>query len=368
MKIKNNLRIFHLLLFLLIASGFVYKIIYLKSYSYLSFTFTNVQGQHSLSQNLSEGQGKIEHISNNTVQDIKSNIKTLGDILNGEDGIIFIETTDKMQPQPLVLCAIESAARVYPDRPVVFFMKGLRDAGPEDYGIKALRYFPTISSMDNIYIFPLIIDELFKDTPFLTWYKKIDPEKENYWIHNLADSCRLALIWKYGGIYMDTDIISSRPVPYKNFAAAEFPKSSSNGVFGFSSQHNFIWRCMEDFVQNYDGSFWGLQGPYLFTRVLKQICELRGFNGTEDSTCGNITFLNPQRFYPISYGDWKSYYAVWDNLPTFNDSYALHLWNQMNSKEKRTMVPGSNTLVEHLYKMYCPSTYAALQRNESIYL
>lgn len=167
---------------------------------------------------------------------------------------------------------------------------------------------------------------------------------------------------------MDTDIISIRPIPFKNFLAAEYPQSSSNGVFGFPSQHNFTWKCMEDFVQNYIGEIWGNQGPGLFTRVLKELCDLPDFKGVEDINCANISFLHMQRFYPISYGAWRDYYQVWDKMPTFNDSYALHLWNYMNKVEQRTMVPGSNTLVEHLYKEHCPSTYGAIQRNETIYL
>ncbi|XP_066445401.1 alpha-1,4-N-acetylglucosaminyltransferase-like [Eleutherodactylus coqui] len=272
-----------------------------------------------------------------------------------------------MQPQPLVLCAIESAARVYQDRPVVFFMKGFRDVDLED-NEKHTRYFPTLSSRENIYIFPLVMDEILKGTPLHSWYNKSNPEKERYWIHTLADSCRLALIWKYGGLYMDTDIITLRPVPCKNFLAGQHSKYSSNGIFGFSSNHNFTWACMESFVQNYDGGVWGSQGPTLFTRILKQLCDLPDFEDIKDISCENISFLHPRRFYPIGYGGWTQFYEVWDTFPTFNDSYAVHLWNYMNQKERRTMVPGSNTLVDHLYKNHCPSTYKAIQRNESLYL
>lgn len=165
---------------------------------------------------------------------------------------------------------------------------------------------------------------------------------------------------------MDTDIISIQTIPNENFLAAESSKYSSNGIFRFSPHHNFTQKCMEDFVQNYNSRIWGHQGPHLFTRVLKKFCDLPKFNGTEDIMCGNISFLNPKRFYPISYPWWRRYYQVWDKFPTFNDSYALHLWNFMNH-ENVTMVPGSNTLVEHLYKEYCPSTYGAILRNETTY-
>ncbi|XP_073529090.1 alpha-1,4-N-acetylglucosaminyltransferase-like [Phyllobates terribilis] len=277
------------------------------------------------------------------------------EVLKEGDGIIFLETTDRMQPSSLVLCAIESAARVYKNQPVAIFMKGLNNTNIEEM---VKRHFPVLTSLRNIYFFPLRFEEVFADTPLHSWYQKINSQQQSFWTHVSSDACRLALIWKYGGIYMDTDFISIQTIPYKDFLAAESSQYCSNGIFGFSSHHDFTQICMEDFVKNYDSRIWGQQGPRLFTRILKKFCDLPEFVGSEDVMCGNNTLFNPQRFYPIICPEWKKYYEVWDKLPSFNDSYALHLWNFMN-KKKLTMVPGSNTLAEHLYKQYCPFTYNA---------
>ncbi|XP_069830355.1 alpha-1,4-N-acetylglucosaminyltransferase-like [Dendropsophus ebraccatus] len=281
------------------------------------------------------------------------------DVLKEGDGIIFLETSNRLQLPPLVVCALESTARVYKNQPVAFFMKGLNDTNLEE---TVKENFPMLLPLKNIYFFPLRLEEVFADTPLFSWYMKINPREQKHWIHVSADACRLALIWKYGGIYMDTDFISIRPIPKQDFLAAEYSYYSSNGVFRFSAHHNFTQICMEDFVRRYNSRIWGHQGPHLFTRILKKFCDIPKFNGTEDIMCGNITFYNPQRFYPILYPSWKKYYQVWDKLPTFNDSYSLHLWNYMN-RANVTMVPGSNTLVEHLYKVYCPSTYGAILQN-----
>ncbi|CAI9538726.1 unnamed protein product [Staurois parvus] len=300
-----------------------------------------------------------------TVGTTKHSKVTPEEILSGGNSIVFLETSERIQLPSLVLCAIESAAQVYPHRSVVLFMKGLNHTNAEDQE-NVLSHYPTLLSLDNIYIFPLIMEDIFNNTPLFNWYEKINSTLEKYWIHVSSDGCRLALIWKYGGIYMDTDIISIWPIPHMDFLAGESHQYSSNGVFGFPPQHNFTWTCMENFVKNYNGNSWGNQGPHLFTRVLKTVCDLPRFNNTEDIMCGNISFLNPQRFYPINYPSWGKFYEVWTKLPTFNESYALHLWNFMNHNRK-AMLPGSNTLVEHLYQQHCPSTYATLQRNESIY-
>ncbi|CAN2391463.1 acetylglucosaminyltransferase activity [Pristimantis euphronides] len=170
------------------------------------------------------------------------------------------------------------------------------------------------------------------------------------------------MIWKYGGIYMDTDVISIRLIPEGNFLAAEHSQSTSSSVFGLSPYHKLSWEFMEDFVQNYRGEVWGHQGPKLFTRIVKKYCGLPQFTSLDHMKCANVSYFHSDRFYPLPYASWKQYFNVWKTLPTFSNSYALHLWNYMNS-EKKSMVPGSNTLVEHLYKEHCPFTYAEILKN-----
>ncbi|OCT81152.1 alpha-1,4-N-acetylglucosaminyltransferase [Xenopus laevis] len=345
---SKGFKIFTLLL-LLVACGLFYK-------------NSNIQPSSPFKSIISPGStASISNNKNSSFSPI-----TPMDVLKKGNGIIFVETTDRMKPPSLVLCAVESAARVYKDRPVVFFMKGLPDINIMEDELKARKNFPTLSTFDNVYFFPLKIEKIFNDTPLMPWYKKVIPKFETYWTHVSSDGCRLALVWKHGGIYMDSDIISMRPIPDVNFLAAQSSQFSSNGIFGLTDHHIFSWKSMESFVQNYNGAIWGHQGPQLFTRILNQFCSIPPFKSTEDVKCGNISFLNPQRFYPIPYQAWGRYYDVWENVPTFNDSYALHLWNYMN-QGKKIMVPGSNTLIEHLYKQYCPTLYGALERNESIY-
>ncbi|OXB83449.1 UNVERIFIED_CONTAM: hypothetical protein H355_006296 [Colinus virginianus] len=285
-------------------------------------------------------------------------------VLNLGRSIIFLETTERLEPPPLVSCAVESAARIYQDRPIILFMKGLTNDTVLDSN-SSYTAFSLLSSMKNVFLFPLQMENVFQETPLLQWYNEVDPEEEKNWVHVSSDASRLALIWKYGGIYMDTDVISIRPIPEGSFLAAQKSRFSSNGIFGFPAHHKFIWDCMENFVLKYNGNIWGNQGPFLMTRMLKAICNLTDFEGVEDHSCQNISFLNPQRFYPIPYPAWSRYYDVWDKVPDFNHSYALHLWNFMN-RNRKAVVAGSNSLAEKLYKTYCPSTYEDLIQNAEL--
>uniref|UniRef100_H3B0R8 Alpha 1,4-glycosyltransferase domain-containing protein n=2 Tax=Latimeria chalumnae TaxID=7897 RepID=H3B0R8_LATCH len=271
-------------------------------------------------------------------------------------GIVFIETTEELEPPPLVVCAVESAARIYPERPVLLFMKGL----PAPNRTAHSQAIDLLSKIRNVFVLPLNFKVIFNCTPLQSWYDKVIPENEMYWTHVSSDASRLALIWKYGGIYLDSDVISMRPIPEENFLAAQSSRYSSNGVLGFREHHPFVWDSMKDFVENYDGNSWGHQGPELMTRMLNKLCTLPTFEGPqEDAACQNISFLQPNRFYPIPYSEWEKFFMVLDPFPDFNQSYALHLWNFMNNKGLK-VEPGSNHLIEKLFIKYCPTTYRVL--------
>lgn len=277
-------------------------------------------------------------------------------------GIFFVETSERMVLPSLVACSIESAARTYPTRPVYFLMRGLR----EDTSIQLnsdCRVIFLLSSMKNVHILPLRFEALFKDTPLQSWYHKVDPTMQRYWTHHVSDACRQALLWKYGGIYMDTDVISIKPIPVEDFLAAESPTLCSSAVLGFKLHHPFIWACMEDYVENYNGDIWIQQGPRLYTRMAEKYCKMPNFELIGDAMCSNFSYLQPRRFFPIAFDKWFQFFEIWDkNDNTFSISYALHFWNYMN-KEHKEVTAGSNTVAEHLFKQYCPLTYDIFVKN-----
>ncbi|XP_032887385.1 alpha-1,4-N-acetylglucosaminyltransferase-like [Amblyraja radiata] len=284
-------------------------------------------------------------------------------------GIMFVETTDKVELTPLVMCSVESTARQNPDKPIYFFMKGF-SGNLSQYPEPKYRLIQLLSSMKNVVLLPLNATELFDDTSLKFWHRKVNPEKEKFWTHVFADGCRLALLWKYGGIYLDSDIISMRPMPFANFTCPQHLKTVSNGAIGFSHRHHpVLWNFMEDFVANYIGHIWGHQGPGLITRVLKRWCQtdnLAPFIGKE---CNGISIWITNRFYPITFPDWKKYYSSWkkkDIERTFSATYGAHVWNYMNRKNKKEIIAGSGSLIEHFFQLYCPTAYRdVIQLNHS---
>ncbi|XP_067897463.1 alpha-1,4-N-acetylglucosaminyltransferase-like [Heterodontus francisci] len=288
-------------------------------------------------------------------------------------GIIFVETTDKVEPTPLAVCSVEAAARLNPDKPIYYFMKGF-SGNLTQYPHPHYAGIPLLSSISNIVLLSLKPTELFEGTPLNEWYQKVNPDLERYWTHVLADGCRLALLWKYGGIYLDTDIISMKPLPFVNFTCLQGEGIFNNAALGFHDiHHNFLLDCMEDFVANYIGHVWGYQGPQLITRVLKRWCKSNNPADFTGKGCDGISLWVTRRFYPILYSSWESYYVPWkkENIESFfSGTYGAHVWNYMNSSMKRKIIAGSRSLLEYFFQLYCPTTYRNLiiSRNSSVSL
>lgn len=85
---------------------------------------------------------------------------------------------------------------------------------------------------------------IFKDTPLQRWAHNIPQYKlfDNYFSH-LTDAMRLALLWKYGGIYLDTDAIIMRNMAkVRNALGVQHPSEIATGEINgkFSLASNLV--------------------------------------------------------------------------------------------------------------------------------
>ncbi|XP_078419654.1 lactosylceramide 4-alpha-galactosyltransferase-like [Cetorhinus maximus] len=282
-------------------------------------------------------------------------------------GIMFVETTDALELSALAVCSVESASLRNPDKPVYYFLKGF-SGNLLHYPRPRHEAIHVLSSLKNVTISPLSLKALFQDTPLSSWYEQVNPFWEKYWVHVLSDACRIALLWKYGGIYLDTDIISLKPLEFQNFICAEGYQTANSAALGFKKQHKFIWDCMEDYVRNYDGDIWGYQGPALVSRVLKRWCQSNDLGQFFNLECKDISYLPPKYFYPISYTRWESYFQRWrksDIESVFAETKGVHVWNYKNINQQKQVTAGSGTLMEYFFSKYCPTTYKSLVKRAS---
>uniref|UniRef100_A0A6S9V4Q1 Alpha 1,4-glycosyltransferase domain-containing protein n=1 Tax=Chrysotila carterae TaxID=13221 RepID=A0A6S9V4Q1_CHRCT len=153
------------------------------------------------------------------------------------------------------------------------------------------------------------LSELLAETPAAAWISSTQPEAEEgpYYYSHLTDVLRLALLYKEGGVYLDSDVLLLRPfrladvptthaslapaaatAPMRNAIGIESYTGSSwspfrnhvlNGaVLVFPPSSPFLWNAMDEFARTYNPKLWGWNGPELLTRVHARC----GFGGDDE--------------------------------------------------------------------------------------
>ena len=83
---------------------------------------------------------------------------------------------------------------------------------------------------------------------------------------------RWLLLWKYGGIYLDTDVLVKEDLSnLGNFAGFESDKYVGAGVIGLTPRHELSMKALIKFAMEFDGTVWGAYGPELLTDVLESL-------------------------------------------------------------------------------------------------
>ncbi|XP_069807914.1 lactosylceramide 4-alpha-galactosyltransferase [Dendropsophus ebraccatus] len=271
-------------------------------------------------------------------------------------GIFFLETSDRTSPTFQVMCAVESAARANPHTKITMMMNGLtgnNQSLPRNFGISLLSCF------SNVDFVPLDFKKLFSDTPLSLWYSRVESHWELVDYPTLSDACRLAILWKWGGIYLDTDFIVLKNLLSLTNAMGLQSLYIINGAFlTFQPRHKFIDLCMKDFVDTYNYWLYGHQGPQLLTRVYKRWCGTRRLR--DKSSCRGVNVLPKENFYPVDWQDWKKFFEVIEPKEMkrlLRNSYGVHLWNKKSQGQRLE----EGTFLEHLQLKYCPTTNSLMK-------
>ncbi|XP_073277386.1 uncharacterized protein [Primulina huaijiensis] len=189
--------------------------------------------------------------------------------------------------------------------------------------------------------------DLFKKTPAESWLREIkngsrDPGQIPL-AQNLSNLMRLAALYKYGGVYMDTDVVILKDFSaLKNVIGAQSVDIKgnwtrlNNAVLVFDREHPLVYKFMEEFALTFDGNRWGHNGPYLVSRVVDRVARNEEFK---------FTVLPPMAFYPVDWTRIAGYFtrpsdpahAKWADTKIRQlkkSSYGVHLWNRGSGKLK----------------------------------
>ncbi|XP_039135290.1 lactosylceramide 4-alpha-galactosyltransferase-like [Dioscorea cayenensis subsp. rotundata] len=261
---------------------------------------------------------------------------------------------------PRELLSMESVFKFHPNACLLIVSnsmdtpKGARILKPyKDQGFKVLAISPDYYNISTF---------LFRKTPAESWFKKfiqgsIDPGEVSIG-QNMSNLIRLAILYKFGGIYLDTDVILMKSLHgLKNVIGAQTLdvhgnwSRLNNAVMIFDKGHPLVLKFIEEFVNTFDGRKWGHNGPYLVSRVVERVAGKPGFD---------FSVLPPPAFYPVGWKKMEGLFerpldgrhARWVKMKVERikkESFALHLWN----RESREFKVGEGSVIQRLIKVCC---------------
>lgn len=150
--------------------------------------------------------------------------------------------------------------------------------------------------------------------------------EERKWA-NVSNLVRLEAVYKYGGIYLDTDVelIKSLDILLNNKCFFGFQISKkiedwvNNAVFGAVKKHWFIKDCIDRLKSEYDGLE---QANYSSPRLITDVLIKNGLNeySKRGAMVKDVMVYPVEWFYPY---DWEHEY---DEKFIKSETMAIHHW------------------------------------------
>lgn len=263
----------------------------------------------------------------------------------GEKGIIL---------NPRQACAVESAAIMNPGTTIYLLF-----ISPSPISVETKEIVKLLSSYPNIKIRRIYPETYTKETPLEDWYKSGVLMKSKWRRSHMSDVLRYLTLWKYGGIYLDLDVVVMTSLEnLTNFAGAEDWDDVAAGVMGFSSNdlgRRMAEACLRDLKKNFRGNDWGNNGPGVITRTLQKICSTKYTQDMSVSRCHGFKVFPPSTFYPIHYKKWKKYFEKDKNNSTMKlleQAKAIHVWNKLSKSTKVQL--NDDVPYSIIARKYCP--------------
>nr|XP_022900704.1 lactosylceramide 4-alpha-galactosyltransferase-like isoform X1 [Onthophagus taurus] len=295
-------------------------------------------------------------------------LRNLFDIKVQNNSIFFLDTSLKDYQHKTVTihrrvsCALESAALHHRNRTIYYVYVGRYPEAAMDTNDINLK---PILMYENVQIVYVKIDDLVENTEIEELIKKGSIQKSNYYVEHFKDAFCVILLRKYGGVYMDGDVIILRSLDELggNFVGKESEEVLGTAILAFNqSGYQFLTSLLNDLNDNYNPKSWGGNGPYLFTRGVKKLCgTTSNFSHNE---CDYLKIFSENYFFPVYYEDWKQLFDpkyTEEILEITKNSYMIHFWNKLS--HEWILDVKSDAPYVTFAKKHCPKTISI--QNES---
>tara|TARA_B100000795_G_scaffold208849_1_gene162353 strand:- start:759 stop:2222 length:1464 start_codon:yes stop_codon:yes gene_type:complete len=276
--------------------------------------------------------------------------------------IFFLDSSgERNEPYFLTLCAVESAALQNPGHDIHVYSNAFdtQTWSHVSSHVKVLPFEPLVWMGS---------DTDARDFDAMRHWYLSDASAKGFAINNLADAMRLVLLYKHGGTYLDTDVLSLKPLSsldwqenilaYQNEEEDLKLSQEAELTINVATMVNFLPRndlikdMIATFVKEFQADRWGWQGPQLITRVYKK------------GAYSGVTVLQKYTLNPVG---WHQVDLLFE---TANDGDGAQLWRDVSSRSTLVHFWGSliskqlpymrnDSVAAQLYRETCPVFYAS---------
>lgn len=271
----------------------------------------------------------------------------------------FVETSCGGNVNARQACAVESAAKLHPDADVYLLLI----SPPSALNLSANPSLQALTKhYTNAHVLYMHLNDYFHGSPLEKWYRSGVLKASQYQQSHTSDVFRFFTLWKYGGTYLDLDIVLTRTLNgLKNFAGAESLLDIAAGVINFEPRKSELaFQCVKDIRDNFKGDDWGSNGPGVITRVLQRLCRVKNTSLMTRKRCSGFAVLPPSAFYPVKWKDWRLYFDESKSNSTMHSlshSYGIHVWNKFSATQNITV--GSKQPYGLVAQQFCPHVYSS---------
>lgn len=158
--------------------------------------------------------------------------------------IFFHETSCKRGLDSREACAIESAAKANPNWDVnVFFM------GPPSELFLQSTIYKLLKKKNNVHFYRVNIVEFVKDTPLENLLpSQIIEINKNWCLQSLAGMIKYLALYKYGGMYLDLDVITVKSFDSLSANWVAFQDTGVCGSAAFALSKNGVGRKLAEII------------------------------------------------------------------------------------------------------------------------
>eukprot|EP00924_Labyrinthula_sp_SR-Ha-C_P006656 snap_masked-scaffold_29-processed-gene-0.41-mRNA-1 protein AED:1.00 eAED:1.00 QI:0/-1/0/0/-1/1/1/0/382 len=289
------------------------------------------------------------------------------------------------QLKPSHLCALESVLKTLEKESEIFIWVAdfLHIKSPfYQELLENLKRSNELSAKVTVNIIKVNFEVILADTPLENLFKatieffKGDRKKAPRLSEvNLADGFRLAVLYKYGGVYLDLDMLAFQdPTRLEDGIAKADDGRLNNAFLKFTGKNRkVLFAVMEEFKSGFSSKVWGDQGPALWTRFFG------GEEKLEENIKGKgLSLVAEEDVYPFGYEErhefLKSFSEFQDYRLGFQEIFGkdltlMHLWHHRTGPyEVRACKQGieayKDSYLGGLRNEVCPNSFKLMETSQ----